>query len=409
MKNEKIRIGLVGLGARGLDLLRDVFIPMSKETVDIYGICDYDKEQLEKAARKIAESGAAAPVKTTDYRELVALDLDAVVIMTSWVSHVPIALAAMEAGKAVGLEVGGAYSLDDCWRLVHTSERTGRPCMLLENCCYGKRELMVLNMVKKGLFGDIVACDGGYQHDLRWELAKRRPQRLYNYMYRNCENYPTHELGPIAKILNINNGNRLVSLTSQASCAKGLHRYVQNNCAADDQLAAVKFAQGDIVKTMIKCAGGELITLSLDTTLPRAYSRGFTVRGTAGSYFEDTDSVFLDGVDDENHDAPQKLWGNAAKYEADYLHPLWRDYDAKGGHGGMDWQVFSAFFESVRAGVQPPLDVYDAATLMSISVLSEQSIAAGGAVQAIPDFTNGAWIERQDLVAGPYALHDIFE
>ena len=407
MKKEKLRLGLVGFGNRGMALLRDILLPMSRMDVVLCGVCDGYADRVEAAAQAIQADGGTRPFCTTDYHELVAMDVDAVVVMTAWESHVAIAVAAMQAGKAVAMEVGGAYSVADCWRLVDTAESTGMPCMLLENCCYGKRELMALRMAREGFFGEIPFCEGGYHHDLRAEIAygaENRHYRLRNYLHRNAENYPTHELGPIAKLLHINDGNRMLSLTAVASCARGMHAYVLQKKGAADTLAGAAFAQGDVVKTAITCAGGELIELTLDTTLPRTYSRGFTVRGTRGAYFEDTDAVFEDGRHNAYEFRARELWGNAAKYEARYRHLLWENYTVKGGHDGIDWLVFRAFIEAVKAGVQPPIDVYDAAAWMCVSALSEQSIAAGGAPQAIPDFTRGRWMERTDIAEQPYSL-----
>lgn len=407
---EKLRLGVIGFGARGIELLKNVLLPMSKIDIELCGVCDLYPDRAEEAARLIGEACGKRPQCATDYREILRSDIDAVIITSAWESHVQIAVDAMNAGKQVGMEVGGAYAVEDCWRLVRTAEDTEKNCMLLENCCYGERELMVLNMVKAGVFGDVVYCEGGYHHDLRGEILfgeENRHYRLRNYIHRNCENYPTHELGPIAKVLNINNGNRMLRLTSTASCAKGLHQYALDRKGPQDKLSAVPFAQGDIVKTTITCAGGELICLTLDTTLPRVYSRGFTVRGTKAAYFEENDSLLIDDPHSDRHLFGSSLWGNAKGYEGQYLHPLWRNYTAQGGHGGMDWLVLRAFVESVRAGVQTPIDVYDTASWMCISALSEQSIAAGGAPQPIPDFTCGRWFNRQDLVTQKYQLHQI--
>lgn len=407
---EKINVGLIGFGNRGRSLLQDVLVPMVKMDIEIKGVCDLYEDRAQYAAAHIEKTTGVKPFSTTDYRNITSMDgIDAVIIMSAWESHVPVAISAMKSGKYVGFEVGGVYSIDDCWRLVHTSEETGMPCMLLENCCYGRREMMVLNMFRKGMLGDIVHCSGGYCHDLREEIAygaENRHYRLRNYLNRNCENYPTHELGPIAKILDINNGNRMLSLTSTASCSKGMHQYIIDKKGKDYPLAEADFAQGDIVTTTIKCAKGQTIVLTLDTTLPRAYSRGFTVRGTKGMYTEDTDSFFLDGVHNSYDFDWKKQWGNAVQYEEEYEHPIWREYKNQrlGGHDGIDWLVMRAFIESVKAEVQTPIDVYDSAALMCISVLSEESIVCGSMPVAIPDFTNGRWMERNDIVSGKYAL-----
>lgn len=410
---ERLQVGVVGLGGRGRGLLEVVLLPMCSRDLQIRAVCDLYEDRAQNAAALVKDQTGSEPLCTTDYRQVTDMDgLDAVFILSAWESHIPIAVAAMRAGKAVAMEVGGAYALEDCWTLVRVSEETGMPCMLLENCCYGRREMMALHMAKTGALGDVVHCSGAYGHDLRAEIAggrENRHYRLRNYLARNCENYPTHELGPIAQVLDINRGNRLLSLTSTASCAKGMHDYVLRKKSDDAALAGATFRQGDVVTTTIRCAGGQTIVLTLDTTLPRAYNRSFTVRGTRGAYFQETDSLFLDDVHNEFDGDWSSQWGNAAKYEDEYDHPLWQEYktQVRGGHDGMDWLVFRAFVESVKAGTRPPIDVYDAATYMCISALSEESIAAGGQPVSIPDFTCGRWIERHDLTENKYSLHTI--
>ncbi len=406
---KQIKVAQIGMGCRGMGLLETVILP--QDGVEVAAVCDSYEDRMQQAADKVEAACGKRPLATQDYRDILKRsDIDAVVITSAWESHIPIAIEAMHAGKYVGMEVGGAYNLKDCWDLVETSEQTGIPCMLLENCCYGKEELMVLNMVRQGVLGEVVHCEGGYRHDLRDEIAqgeKNRHYRLRNYLSRNCENYPTHELGPIAKVLDINRGNRMVSLVSVASKASGLKEYIKMEDNTDKRLLDKQFAQGDVVTTIIRCARGETVTLTLDTTLPRAYSRGFTVQGTLGMYQEDNRSVFLDKTDRDKHFSWQKQWGNADTYYQTYRHPIWERYEQegiKGGHDGMDWLVFSAFFESVRNKVQPPIDVYDAAAWMSITALSEQSIACGGAPVAIPDFTRGKWLMREPVPESRYQL-----
>ncbi|MHB8963223.1 MAG: Gfo/Idh/MocA family protein [Saccharofermentanales bacterium] len=407
---EEIRIGIIGLGGRGRSILECILMPMTRMDIVIMAVCDTYEDRAAYASDYIANAGLPRPFCTTDYKEVIRMGgLDAVLIMTAWEPHVEIAKAAMKAGIYAGFEVGGAYSVDDCWALVRASEESGTPCMMLENCCYGQREMMILNMVRQGILGDIIHCSGSYSHDLRWEIAngeENRHYRLRNYRYRNCENYPTHELGPIAKVLGINQGNRMVSLVSIASSAKGLHEYILKAQGPQSPLADAVFAQGDVVTTSIRCAQGQTIVLRLDTTLPRPYSRGFTVHGTRGMYGGENDSLFLDGVHNSFEGVWQQQWGNAAQYEETYDHPLWQEYknDRIGGHDGMDWLVYRAFFESVKSGTRPPIDVYDAAAWMCISALSEESIACGGTMLAIPDFTNGHWIMARHRTADRYDL-----
>lgn len=394
----RVKVGVIGLGSRGLPLVNVCFLPMWENgLLEITAVCDYYEDRVEAGAKAVEEKTGVRPFKTTNWREVIEHpDVEAVLVLTAWESHIEMCIAAMRAGKKVGTEVGGAYNIEDCFRLVRAYEETGIHCMMLENCCYGRKELMALNMVRKGLFGTVVHCSGGYMHDLREEIVNgdiNRHYRQRNYMRRNCENYPTHELGPIMPVLNINRGNRFVKLNSVASCSKGLHEYAVEH-RPEDPIAKVDFAQGDIVTTILTCADGRTATLILDTTLPRIYSRGFTVRGTKGMYCEDGNYVHLDG-ESEFATVGDKL-NNLENYADEYEHPIWKEYKANpiGGHDGIDWLVYNAFIESVREDITPPIDTYDTATLMCISCLSEQSIAAGGAPVAVPDFTSGKWIER---------------
>lgn len=404
---EKLKVGVIGLGVRGSGLL-STMLPM--EGINVAAVCDAYEDRRCKAVKEVESQSGNTPLSTDDYKEVLALDgLDAVIVSTSWTDHVKIAVEAMKAGIYVGTEVGGAYSLHQCWELVKTQEETGIPCMMLENCCYGKNELMVLNMVRKGIFGDVIHCEGGYRHDLREEVAygrENRHYRLSNYLHRNCENYPTHELGPIAKILNINRGNRMLSLTSMASRAGGLHEYILREKGETYDLANARFAQGDVVSTTIMCAHGETISLTLDTTLPRPYSRGFCVQGTKAMYTEYNNSLFIDGIHNKYDFCWKEQWDNVEQLRSQYEHPIWKNYkpEISAGHDDIDYLVLCAFFDSVKRQIQTPIDIYDMAAWMSVSVLSEQSIAAGGQPMAIPDFTNGKWINREPAPDGLYCL-----
>lgn len=397
---DKIRIGMIGLGARGTGLLELVYV--QHPDVEFAAVCDSYMDRCEKAAEIIEKSGRKRPVITTDYKEVLAMpEVDAVILCTSWDHHVDLCIEAMEAGKPVGCEVGGAYSVRECWKLVEAYERTKVPVMMMENCVYGRDEMMVLNMAEQGVLGTIVHCEGGYKHDLREEVAfgkENRHYRLNNYIHRNTENYPTHELGPIARILHINRGNRMMTLTSVSSKAAGLKEYIKNKKPEDQVLNHTQFQQGDVVNTIITCANGETILLTLDTTLPRYYSRGFTVQGTKGMYMEDNKSIFIDGEEHaKDHFEWQKHWNNVEEYRNKYEHPVWKQYIEEGvkeGHDGMDWLTFCDFVKFVQTGSEAPIDVYDMAAWMCITPLAEQSIAMGGQPVAIPDFTNGAWINR---------------
>lgn len=421
MTMKKIKIGVIGLGQKGFSLMHG-FAEM--DDVCVVGVCDEYEDRVQNGIEKVKEIAGNTPVGSTDYRDIIAMpELDAVVIATAWEVHIEIAIAAMRAGKYTCMEVGGAYSIEDCWKLVRTYEETGTYCMFLENCCYGQKEMMCLNMAKKGMFGDIVHCDGGYFHDVRDEIItgnEIRHYRLRNYTLRCCDNYPTHALGPICKLLNINRGNRMVSLVSVSSKAAGLREYAAEKRGKDDVLVGARYAQGDIVTTIISCAGGETIRLTLNTTLPRPSTRGLTINGTKGFYQEETNSVYLecdadkyDGRENEWHLDWSKNWDNGQEYMKEYDHPLWKKYQQEGvkaGHGGMDYLIMRAFVESVKAQCEPPIDVYDAASWMSISALSEQSISMGGHPVTIPDFTGGKWIkQREQKLVEEYRLDKIPE
>ncbi len=407
---DKIRFGVVGLGGRGFGLMKGVLFGF--EEIEVTAVCDLYEDRTKRAADAVTERYGKAPFATLDYKELLKRDdVDAVLVSCYWENHTPVAIDAMKAKKAVAMEVGGSYGVEELWELVRTYEETKTPFMFMENCCFGEKELLATNLARHGIFGEIVHCSGAYSHDLRDEIAGGnidRHYRLRNYTNRNCENYPTHELGPIAKILDINRGNRMVSLVAVASKARGLEDYIRKHpelCEKDPTLVGRRFKQGDIVHTLITCANGETIMLKLDTTLPRSYSREFTVRGTDGYYMEDSNSVFRDGMP-HGWDAvktTRDLLDNAKEYEKEYQHPVWRDItpeELEAGHGGMDVIEFRYFIDSLLSGTEMPIDVYDAAAWMVVSALSERSIAEGGSIQSIPDFTNGKWMirPRRDVV-----------
>lgn len=270
---EHLNVAVIGLGQRGIQLID----PMLKmDDVTIVGVCDTYDDRTENAAKIVEDARGNIPLKTADYNEILNIEgLDVTVIATSWEKHVEIAVASMCKGIYTAMEVGGTYDLHDCFDLVKAHEESGTPFFFLENCCYGRRELMRLNMARQGVFGEIVHCDGAYKHDLRGEVSggkENRHYRLEHYKAHNCENYPTHDLGPIAKVLNINCGNRMLRLVSCASKARGLHEYIKEKKSDNEELMQTEFKQGDIVTTIITCENGETITLTLDTTLPRIYS-----------------------------------------------------------------------------------------------------------------------------------------
>ena len=399
---KKVRMAVIGLGQRGSGLTDTL---LAIEEADITYVCDLYEDRIADEIARIEKSRGVKPQGTTDYREVLASsEVDAVLVSTCWSEHVPIAVAAMKAGKAVALEVGGAYDINDCHRLVAAWEETRVPFMLMENCCFDRFEMLANSLVRNGVLGEIVHCHGAYSHDLRDEILGgnvNRHYRLENYRKRNCENYPTHELGPIAKLLDINRGNRMVSLSSFASKSVGLTEFSYSDKNPDPSLKGAKFRQGDVITTVITCAGGETITLTLNTTLPGYYSREFTVRGTKGTCNQEANMVILDDGSGHKYWEPHLTLGhfmnNADEYKQ-YLPAEWRDItdeQLKLGHGGMDYIEFRKFIDTLLSGEEMPIDVYDAAAWMAVSALSDQSIALGGAPVAFPDFTGGAWVTRK--------------
>ncbi len=410
--HKTVRVAMIGMGERGKQLM-DPLLKM--KDVQVVAVCDAYEDRTAAAAETVKKECGSAPFMSQDYKEVLSHgDVDVAVISTSWQYHIAIAIEAMKQGVFAAMEVGGTYDLQECYDLVQAYEETKTPFFFLENCCYGHRELMCLNMARAGAFGELVHCDGAYKHDLRKEVSygkENRHYRLPHYIHHNCENYPTHDLGPIAKILGINRGNRMLRLVSVASKARGLAQYIRDHKPDDAELLNTEFRQGDIVTTVITCENGETITLTLDTTLPRIYSRNFTVHGTKGMYQEDGDYVFLEKdlkVDIAEIDTdPQKIWKNADEYAKVYDNDLWKHKSAgmiASGHGGMDYLVLRAMLSAARGESYPAIDVYDAASWMCITALSEQSIASGNMPVEIPDFTNGKYKNRTEKSTGKYAL-----
>ena len=407
-----LRVGLIGVGLRGTNHLNNLIL---REDVTIAALCDTDPSRLELCSELIEKAGKPK-VKTFgdhpySYRDLLALDnLDAVVISTPWQWHTPMAVDAMKAGKYTGLEVSAAMTLEECWDLVNTHENTGTHLMLLENVNYRRDILAVLRMVREGVFGELVHFRCGYQHDLREvkfnngkqpygggvefgekAISEARWRTEYS-LKRNADVYPTHGLGPVAVMADVNRGNRLLSLTSSATKAIGLHNHIVQKGGKDHPNAALKFKQGDVITTTIETARGETIIVTHDCNLPRPYSLGFRVQGANGLWEVDGSRIYIEGKS-----TPHR-WDEAGPWLDRYDHPLWQkygEYASGSGHGGMDFFVLHAFVESAKKGVSPPIDVYDAASWSAVTPLSERSIAENGAPQFFPDFTRGKWMQRK--------------
>lgn len=402
-----VRVGFMGVGARGMSHLRGL---VQRDDVIVSAVCDVEATATVRAADRVERATGMRPAEYTGHEEayLDLLDgeaLDGVIISTPWRWHVPMAVAAMEAGVYAGVEVPAATTLDGCWELVRTSEATGVPCMMLENVCYRRDVMAVLNMVREGLFGELVHCRCGYQHSLLPYLfgedvsfgpgtGSVSSWRTQHYIDRNGDLYPTHGIGPVAHWLDINRGNRFVQLTATATKARGLHDHITEAGGPDHPNASVIFQQGDIVTTTITTAQGESILVTHDTSLPRPYSLGFRVQGTDGIWTVDNDAIHIEGRSSDHQ------WEAFGAYQDQFDAQLWtrHERDAAGaGHGGMDFFVRNAFVEAIKRQVQPPQDVYDAAAWSAIAPLSEASIAQGGHPVSFPDFTGGAWMHNERI------------
>lgn len=399
---DKVKLGIIGLGQRGYQIAETIANCVPE--IDIVAISDCFPERVQKTSDLVKEKRGNVPVVFEDYHDMLSSDdVEAIFVATGWESHVGVSIECMRAKKATAMEVGGAYNLDELWELVDVWEETKTPFMFMENCCFGEYELMVTNMVRQGILGKISHCSGAYAHDLREEIANVRERAHYrrqNYIDRNCENYPTHDLGPIAKILGVNRGNRMTKLVSVSSIAQGFHEYVVESPDADKSLLDVKFNQGDIVNTLITCEDGRTIALKLDTALPRFYSREFSVHGTKGLYSELAHAVFIEGCG--NHWDTRSFLGNDQSFLDKYSTKMWQALtkeDRESGHGGMDLFEWKAFAKALINGEEMPVDVYDAASWMAITCLSEESIKKGVQMD-IPDFTRGKYKDRplQDVI-----------
>jgi predicted dehydrogenase len=421
-KESKIKLAFIGVGLRGQNHVEQA---LWRSDVEIVAICDIQQSMIDMTINMFSKANKPKPQIINDgpygYRKLLEnKNIDAVVISTPWEWHTVMCLDSMRAKKYVGCEVITGMTIDECWELVHASEQTGMPLMMLENVCYRRDVMAIMNMVRQGLFGELIHMQGGYQHDLRevkfnngvdpygkgvefgdkgFSEAQWRTAHSVN---RNGDLYPTHGIGPLAMMSNINRGNRFTQLVSYSTKARGLHEHIVKMGGENHPNAKINFKLGDVVTTMIRTTNDETILLQHDTNLPRPYSLGFRVQGTNGIWMDVNKSLYIEGKSKEAH-----RWDDAKDWLEKYDHPLWKKYGndaASAGHGGMDWFVLNAFIESVKRKTNTPQDVYDAVTWSAITPLSETSIQLGGESVEFPDFTNGKWMYRKN----EFALDDTY-
>jgi hypothetical protein len=414
----KVRLAIIGTGLRGQSHLG---LLLRRDDVDVVAICDIDDYMLSSAKNAIAKSGKKQPQVYTGspyaWQDLLKKEqqLDGVLIATPWEWHNQMVIGAIEAGvKYVATEVILGITLQDHWDVVKAAEHHGANVMMLENVCYRRDVMAVLNMVRQGLFGELIHLQGGYQHNLQsikfnngktdggvgcefGEKAFSEARwRTEHSVRRNGDLYPTHGIGPLAHYIDINRGNVFTSLCSFSTKSRGLHDYVVKHCGESHPNAKVRFKLGDVVTTSLNCANGETILLQHDTNLPRPYSLGFRVQGTNGLWMDVANGIYVEGQS-KNDD-----WDAAKTWLDKYDHPLWKRWNSEAegaGHGGMDFFVVHAFIESIKRKTPTPQDVYDAAAWSAITPLSEQSIEMGNQTVAFPDFTSGQWMYRKPTFA----------
>jgi len=397
---KRVRIGYVGVGGMGTAHVSNL---LKIEGAEIVAVCDIVESRVTRAQEMCVKTGQPRPEGYTrgeeDFKRLCQReDIDLVYNATPWEWHVPICLEAMSAGKHAATEVPAATSIADCWRLIETSEQTGRHCIMMENCNYDKVEMMVLNMVMQGVLGELLHTECGYLHDLREVKHNMEGEGVWRRAHswkRNGDLYPTHGLGPIAQCLEINRGNYFQSLASFGTKSRGLHLYAVERFGPDSPQAKETFALSDVVTTVLQTMNGETVILKHDTSSPRPYSRGILVQGTKGIVRKYPEPL----VHIETKSPPHE-WEAADAYMKEYNHPVWAELEEKSkgaGHGGMDFIEDYRLVKSLLNGLPPDMDVYDAAVLSAVSELSAQSIHRSGEPVPFPDFTRGMWKTPRQL------------
>lgn len=390
---ETVRIGFVGVGLQGGSHVRNF---LKIDGVEVVAICDVDAPRAQEVAGWVTEDGRPAPTLYTagdrDYERMCGTeDLDLVFIATPWDWHVPMCVTAMETGSHAATEVPAAYTLEDCWRLVETAEAQQKHCVMMENCNYDRPEMLVFNLAKQGLLGEILHAECGYLHDLRaikFSDTNEGLWRLDHSTRRDANLYPTHGLGPVANVMDINRGDQFSYLVSMSSPSRGLQDYAAAHLPPDDPRRNQTYVLGDVNVCMIKTANGRTIYVSHDTNLPRPYSRIHMVQGSRGIFQGYPNRLHIEGI------SPAHRWEAWEDVLPRYDHPLWRDLDAQSagtGHGGMDYLEDYRLIQCLREGLPTDMNVYDAAALSAVQPLTQWSNANGSQPAPFPDFTRGRW------------------
>jgi predicted dehydrogenase len=390
---ETVRIAYVGIGGQGSGHVRNLLkIPGCRITA----VCDIRPERTDWATKVITEAGHPAPAVYTrgprDFERLCETeDLDLVYNATPWEWHVPIMLAAMKSGKHTATEVPAAMTLEDCWAIVDAAEKFRKHCVMMENCNYDRMEMMVFNIVRQGLFGELLHAEGGYLHDLRAIKFADQGEGLWRRawaMKLNGNLYPTHGLGPVANCLDINRGDRFDHLVSMSGPSRGLQEWAAAHLPADSPKRKEQYVLGDVNISLLKTTNGRTIVVQHCTNLPRPYSRIHLVQGTKGLFQGYPDRVYIEGRGKEDQ------WQPASELLAEFEHPLWKEMSqaAQGaGHGGMDYIEDYRLIKCLREGLATDMNVYDAAALSAVVPLSVRSVEHRAECVPFPDFTRGKW------------------
>jgi predicted dehydrogenase len=396
---DRVRIGFVGVGGMGSAHVSNF---LKIEGVEIRAVCDIVPEKVARIQKWTTEAGQPEPAGYArgdhDFERMCETeDLDLVFTATPWEWHVPVCVAATISGKHAATEVPAACTVEDCWKLVEHAEKRRKHCVMMENCCYGRSELMVLNMVRQGLFGELLHGEAGYLHDLRALKFADQGEGLWRRAHaitRNGNLYPTHGLGPIAQCMNVNRGDRFDYLVSMSSNARGLELYAREHLPPDDPKRRERFALGDVNVSLIRTVGGQTIYLGHNCDSPRPYSRINMLQGTRGLFQGYPDRIHIEGR------SPAHQWEEASTYRDEFDHPLWKslnDATQGAGHGGMDFIEDYRLIKCLREGLPLDMDVYDAAAWSAICELTEQSVARRSRSIDVPDFTRGRWKTRPPL------------
>ena len=392
---ETVRMGFVGVGLQGGAHVRNF---LSLKGVEIVAVCDINAERAREVGGWVTADGRRSPSlytrSETDFvRMCETEELDLVFTATPWEWHVPVCTAAMANGKHAATEVPAAYRTDDCWKLVEYAERFQKHCVMMENCNYDRPEMMAFNLSRLGLLGDVVHAECGYLHDLRAIKFEDRHEGLWrraHAMARDGNLYPTHGLGPVSNVLDINRGDRFEYLVSMSSPSLGLQEWAVDHYPEGHPKRQERYILGDVNTTMIKTVRGRTIFVSHDTNLPRPYSRIHMVQGTRGIFQGYPHRVHLEGG------SPGHDWQDWEDLLDEYDHPLWKDLEERSegaGHGGMDYIEDYRLIKCLREGIATDMNVYDAAVLSVIAPLSEWSVANRSRPVDVPDFTRGRWAQ----------------